>query len=325
MISRIANGLVTRLKQNGLLRRIKFRGLSVASNVTLNIKGSFAYGKGCGIGVGSNILVPEHASLSLGDGCYIGRYVELGPAGHIMVGSSTSIQDRCILLGDVTIGRYCTFAPNIYISSGKHYFDLIPNWLIKDQDKMVASDKQLSSSHSKAVQIEDDCWLGINVVVMAGVTIGKGSVIGANSVVTRNVDPYTVVAGAPSRLVRKRLEFVPPPRISYDNPSDWPYFYSGFEISRQSQEKYSAFEGMVALNDFTICLDTASGISIHVIIRSIDSKSCTLIYGNQSKTIADQFDTVTFECDSHSKETSKMHMFLNANKATLVVKKAWIE
>lgn len=57
---------------------------------------------------------------------------------------------------------------------------------------------------SKPVVIEDDVWLGYNVVVLPGVTIGQGSVIGAGSVVTKDIPPYSVVVGNPAKVVKKR-------------------------------------------------------------------------------------------------------------------------
>jgi acetyltransferase-like isoleucine patch superfamily enzyme len=305
--------------------RAKYPGFGIPDNVNLDIHGDFAYGNGCGIGEGTNIIIPENATLLLGDNCYVGRHVELGPRGHIEIGSHTSVQDRCIMLGNVTLGRYCAIAPNVYISSGRHYFDLMPSWLIKDQDKWVANDKGLASIHSKPVIIEDDCWLGINVVVMSGVTIGKGAVVGANSVVTNDVEPYTVVAGAPAKFVKKRLDFVPPVNISYSNPHDWPYFYSGFEISQLSLEKYAVYEGIVAQKEFVICLNAAAGTSIHLSIRGIGSPECTLIYEGQRMKISNEMQEVRFQLDDVSKTKFHFSMQSDCSNSLVVVQGAWIQ
>ena len=52
--------------------------------------------------------------------------------------------------------------------------------------------------------IEDDVWIGRNAIVMPGIKIGKGSIIGAGSVVTRNVESFSVVGGVPAKLIKKR-------------------------------------------------------------------------------------------------------------------------
>lgn len=54
------------------------------------------------------------------------------------------------------------------------------------------------------VVIEDDCWIASNSTILAGVTIGKGSVVAAGSVVTKNVPPYSVVAGSPATVIKSR-------------------------------------------------------------------------------------------------------------------------
>jgi acetyltransferase-like isoleucine patch superfamily enzyme len=141
----------------------------------------------------------------------IGRSVEIQPSEgkFIEVGYGTSIQDRNIILGDVTFGKFCLTAPNVYISSGRHYFDKFPYLYIKDQDYLVHKDTELKSAHSKKITIDDDVWIGINSVIMAGVRIGRGAVIGANSVVTTDVPPFSIMAGVPAKIIKKRLEFKP--------------------------------------------------------------------------------------------------------------------
>ena len=70
---------------------------------------------------------------------------------------------------------------------------------------MLASLKDWSVVRSAPIVIEDRAWIGFNAIILKGVTIGEGSVVAAGAVVTKDVEPYTVVAGNPARVV-KRLE-----------------------------------------------------------------------------------------------------------------------
>ncbi|BDA71416.1 hexapaptide repeat-containing transferase [Rivularia sp. IAM M-261] len=96
--------------------------------------------------------------------------------------------------GNIKIGRNCLIAAQSGIFANNHNFaDLeLP---IRDQ-----------GITREGIIIEDDCWLGSGVKVLDGVTIGKGCVIGANSVVTKDIPPYSVAVGVPARVIKKRGE-----------------------------------------------------------------------------------------------------------------------
>lgn len=92
------------------------------------------------------------------------------------------------------------------------------------------------------VVIEEDCWIGINSVIMPGVTIGKGSIVGSNSVVTKNIAPYSIAVGAPCKVVMHRLDFTLKNSIQSSKLEDWPYFYSGFEyLYDENNSNHSCF------------------------------------------------------------------------------------
>jgi acetyltransferase-like isoleucine patch superfamily enzyme len=97
--------------------------------------------------------------------------------------------------GGVTIGDWVGFGPDVKIWSVTHrYSDPYRPWLLQGWDM-------------SPVVIEDDVWLGANVFVMPGVTIGKGAIVSACSLVNKSIPPYAVVVGNPARVVswRKRL------------------------------------------------------------------------------------------------------------------------
>lgn len=74
--------------------------------------------------------------------------------------------------------------------------------VVHSNPHFARTDPYVPTKHARIV-IERDAWLGTGVVVLPGVTIGEGSVVGANSVVTKDVPPYTIVAGVPARFIRE--------------------------------------------------------------------------------------------------------------------------
>src|SRR2546421_3393660 len=192
-------------------------------------------GEGVEIDRGVRIIVPsdgrgKETNVTLGKRSFLGRGVSLGglPGSRLTIGDYTTINENCVILGDVCVERYCTFSMNIFISSGNHYSTLFPTWLIKDQDSWVQNNEEYAVGHSRPVHIEEDCWLGWGVFVKQGIYIGRGAVIGAYSVVTRDVPPYSVQIGAPNREIAKRFDFQPPRELTAVNERHWPYFYAGF-------------------------------------------------------------------------------------------------
>ena len=193
--------------------------IGIHGSATVSVQGTFEFGSRVSIARNCLIQVPRDSTLLLGDRVRLGREVEISPSPRITIGHDTSLQDRCILLGELSIGAHCLFAPNVMMSSSTHRFRDRPEWLIRDQDQLLEdSGYQPEDARSLPVRVEDDCWIGINVVLMRGITIGRGSVVGANSVVTQPVAPYNVVAGAPARIIGRRLEFSPPRAISSLTP-----------------------------------------------------------------------------------------------------------
>ena len=112
----------------------------------------------------------------------------------IHIGDGTSIQPHAHIAAaaKLVIGQNVLMGSHVFITDHDHQFaDL--NKHIGEQALAVAP-----------VQIEDFVWLGENVVVLKGVTIGHHAVIGANSVVTRDIPPYAIATGAPARVIRLR-------------------------------------------------------------------------------------------------------------------------
>jgi len=134
----------------------------------------FPFGK---FSIGDNSTVEDFSTLNNG-------------VGEIEIGSNTRIGMGCVLIGPVKIGNDVRLAQNVVCSGLNHgYQDVhLPIW------------KQPVTT--SAIIIEDESWIGANVVVTLGVTIGKHCVIAAGSVVTKNIPAYSVAAGVPARVIK---------------------------------------------------------------------------------------------------------------------------
>jgi acetyltransferase-like isoleucine patch superfamily enzyme len=111
--------------------------------------------------------------------------------GAVTIGNNTLIGMSNVIIGPVEIGNNVIIAQNVVISGLNHEYKDI-NLPISKQPVTM-----------KPIVIEDDCWIAANVVITAGVTIGKHTVVAAGAVVTRNVPPYSLVAGNPANIIKK--------------------------------------------------------------------------------------------------------------------------
>nr|WP_317125288.1 acyltransferase [Pedobacter schmidteae] len=111
--------------------------------------------------------------------------------GDVVIGDKTIIGVGCTIIGPVQIGNHVMLAQNIAVSGLNHGYELID----------IPPSEQ--STITKKITIDDNVWIGANCVVTAGVSIGKHAVIGAGSVVTKDIPPYAVSVGNPARVIKK--------------------------------------------------------------------------------------------------------------------------
>ncbi|MBT2724003.1 acyltransferase [Bacillus sp. ISL-46] len=99
----------------------------------------------------------------------------IGPAGYISIGNN-------VMLG-----------PNVSMSSENHIY--------------INTEKPIKEQgvERKGIFIEDDCWIGTGAIILDGVRIGRGSVVAAGSVVTKDIPPYSIVAGIPAKIIKSRI------------------------------------------------------------------------------------------------------------------------
>jgi acetyltransferase-like isoleucine patch superfamily enzyme len=119
----------------------------------------------------------------------------------IHVGHDVNLGWRPILLASkskIRIGNKVMFGPQVMIIGGNHNTSVVGQYMHDVQVKRPEDDL--------GVVIEDDVWIGARAIILRGVVVGRGSVVGAGAVVTKNVPPYTIVAGTPAKVIGCRWD-----------------------------------------------------------------------------------------------------------------------
>ena len=131
----------------------------------------------------------------IGEGCYIEPPLHSNWGGrHVHFGKNVYANFNLTLVDDthIYIGDYTMLGPNVVIATAGH--PILPKL------------RPLAYQFNMPVHIGKNCWLGAGVIVLPGVTIGDNTVIGAGSVVTKDIPDYSVAAGVPAKVVKIRKE-----------------------------------------------------------------------------------------------------------------------
>jgi len=149
-------------------------------------------GKGSKIRRRTRIDVLPWNNFSLGNYSTIEDFTTINNGvGDVIIGDRTRIGLGNTLIGPIKIGNDIMLAQNIVMSGLNHGYEDITK-SIHEQPITTAQ-----------ITIEDEVWIAANSVVVAGVTIGKHSVVAAGSVVTKDVPPYSIVAGNPAKIIKE--------------------------------------------------------------------------------------------------------------------------
>jgi len=128
--------------------------------------------------------------------------------GNVTIGKGTFINGPTHISGSdispVKIGSFCSIADFVYIISSNHNLGYPTTY--QTSSGLYADIFKNSKGKQSPITIGNDVWIGAHAVILSGVTIGNGAVIAAGSVVTKDVPPYAVVGGIPSKIIRSRFK-----------------------------------------------------------------------------------------------------------------------
>ena len=169
--------LITRLK---LLVNPKIK---IGKNSTIKYSSEFKLTDGAKLVIGSNCTIKENSYFLL-----------TKPNPYLQMGDY------------VGIGRNCYIAIKDHLEIGS-YTRIGPNVTILDQDHTYEKSDLIMNQHAdiQKVKIGKDVWIGANAIVLKGITIGDGAILGAGSIVTRDIPPYEIWAGVPAKFIKERV------------------------------------------------------------------------------------------------------------------------
>ena len=159
------------------------KGLLIFKPIQLDRKRSYIH-------LGNNVVIRKYARIN----CYPGWNAEKDNEPIITIGDGCIIGQRLSLLagGKITIGNNVLMASDILVTSENHSIDPEDVKYYKDQPLKCAD-----------VEIKEGSWIGEKVCIMPGVTIGKKSIIGAGSIVTKDIPDYSIAVGNPAHVIKK--------------------------------------------------------------------------------------------------------------------------
>ena len=164
--------------------------------------------------IGVAQLAQTHDTLAQlghrGNGVVLGKNFSFTNPSNMYLGNDVFIADGAVFsasLASITIGNKVMFGPQVMIRTGNHNTREIGRYMFDVKNKREDDDLP--------VRIEDDVWVGARVIILKGVTIGKGSIIAAGAVVSRDVPPYSIAGGVPAKVIKMR--FTPEEIATHEN------------------------------------------------------------------------------------------------------------
>jgi acetyltransferase-like isoleucine patch superfamily enzyme len=149
----------------------------------------------CFVGPGVEIEIGRDAVVRLGRWSWIGHGTKIrAHEGVVEIGAKSVLGQECTISSfqHVSIGRECIVADRVMLIDFDHG--------VVEEDRPV----RLQGIYKRDVNVGHNCWIGYGACILRGVTVGENSIVGTSSVVTKDLPPNSVVAGAPARILRMR-------------------------------------------------------------------------------------------------------------------------
>lgn len=153
------------------------------------------YGKGIYIGKGNKIIGGKNINIENNVSIRPYGFIACNENAKLSIGENTDIGNRvriCVA-NKIEIGKNVLFGPNVFIADQDHEY----------RNPDIAIMYQGVKIHEKGIEIGDDSWIGINSVIVGSIRIGKHCVIGANSIVNKNIPDYSVAVGSPAKVIKR--------------------------------------------------------------------------------------------------------------------------
>lgn len=190
--------------------KMRFDSL-IKKNEELSKKSKVIFGENTRLFQESRILnnLNDKTKIVIGNDCDIrGELMTFGHGGNIIIGNFSFVGENSKIWSakKITIGNRVLISHGVNIhDNNSHQIDAKLRHLDFVHIKNIGLQSE-NNLNEKEIIIKDDVWIGFNSIILKGVTIGEGAIVGAGSVVTKDVLPYTIVAGNPAKFIKNSLK-----------------------------------------------------------------------------------------------------------------------
>lgn len=136
---------------------------------------------------GKNVIIGKNSSIT---------YKNISVGNNVSIGKNAEF---ICTRAEIKIGDHVMFGPHVFMITGGHRTDIQGRFM----DEITNDEKR--PEDDKNIVLEGDNWIGANAIILKGVTIGKGAVVAAGAVVTRDVPEYCIVGGVPAKVIKMRF------------------------------------------------------------------------------------------------------------------------